>query len=254
LSKKPVGVIININEDTAAALEHSMSGKKPLPFSKREVIISPDPFLPEGSSAELEDFLLKLADSGYRQFAVNNPAHLAMLKNKDVDLIAGPYLYAFNRFAVRWLQENGVHGFVSPAENSQGNLEAVFEPGMRRQVLVPVFSYPALFRMRFRLPESYDFLYFSDKQGESFKAFSTPSASFVLPERPFSITDRISALQKKGFSKFLTDFSHTGIERAEYRKIIGTCKKSGFLDDVSRFNWKEGFYDPAKIEARNQKR
>ena len=231
-----------------------MSGKKPLPFSKREVIISPDPFLPEGSSAELEDFLLKLAGSGYRQFAVNNPAHLAMLKNKGLDLIAGPYLYTFNRFAVRWLQENGVHGFVSPAENSQGNLEAVFEPGMRRQVLVPVFSYPALFRMRFRLPESYDFLYFSDKQGESFKAFSTPSASFVLPERPFSITDRISALQKKGFSKFLTDFSHTGIERAEYRKIIGTCKKSGFLDDVSRFNWKEGFYDPAKIEARNRKR
>lgn len=254
LSEKPVRVIININEDTAAALEHSMSGKKPLPFSKREVIISPDPFLPEGSSAELEDFLLKLADSGYRQFAVNNPAHLAMLKNKGLDLIAGPYLYTFNRFAVRWLQENGVHGFVSPAENSQGNLEAVFEPGMRRQVLVPVFSYPALFRMRFRLPESYDFLYFSDKQGESFKAFSTPSASFVLPERPFSITDRISALQKKGFSKFLTDFSHTGIERAEYRKIIGTCKKSGFLDDVSRFNWKEGFYDPAKIEARNRKR
>lgn len=254
LSEKPVRVIININEDTAAALEHSMSGKKPLPFSKREVIISPDPFLPEGSSAELEDFLLKLADSGYRQFAVNNPAHLAMLKNKGLDLIAGPYLYTFNRFAVRWLQENGVYGFVSPAENSQGNLEAVFEPGMRRQVLVPVFSYPALFRMRFRLPESYDFLYFSDKQGESFKAFSTPSASFVLPERPFSITDRISALQKKGFSKFLTDFSHTGIERAEYRKIIGTCKKSGFLDDVSRFNWKEGFYDPAKIEARNRKR
>ncbi|WP_024470047.1 peptidase U32 family protein [Treponema pedis] len=252
LSDKPVRVIINLNEDTKKGFEEFLSTGKPLPFSKKEIFISLDPFMPQDKIAELETFLLYLTESGYTQFVVNNPAHITMLKNKKTNLIAGGYLYGFNRWALKWLQENGITQFTSPIENSQKNLEEVYAPGMRKQVLIPVFAYPALFRMRFTLPESYNFLYFSDKQGEAFKAFSTPSSSFVLPEKPFSITDRITALEKKGFVKFLLDFSHTEIERGEYRKIIAACRKNEFLEDTSRFNWKEGFYDPVKIEARKK--
>lgn len=253
LSDKPVRVIINLNEDTREALAGTGKSGKPLPFSKREIFISLDPFMGQAESDELELYLMSLIEKGYTQFVINNPAHITMLKNKNLNLVAGPYLYSFNRWAVKWLQENNILKFISPIENSQKNLEEVYAPGMRKQVLIPVFAYPALFRMRFTLPKTYDFLYFSDKQGEAFKAFSTPSASFVLPEKPFSITDRIGALEKKGFDKFLLDFSHTEIERGEYRHIVNSCRKGIFLEDTSRFNWKEGFYDPVKIEARKQK-
>ena len=252
LSDKPIRVIINLNEDTEKALEDSLTAEKPLPFSKKEIFISLDPFIPQDTVKPLESFLLTLIENGWTQFIVNNPAHIALLKNKKLNLIAGPYLYGFNRWALRWLQENNILQFVSPIENSQNNLEQTYAPGMRKHVLIPVFAYPALFRMRFTLPDSYDFLYFSDKQGEVFKAFSSPSAAFVLPEKPFSITDRISALEKRGFTKFLIDFSHTEIERSEYRKIISACRKNEFLQDTSRFNWKEGFYDPAKIELQRK--
>lgn len=253
LSDKPVRVIINLNEDTREALAGTAKSGKPLPFSKREIFISLDPFMGQAESDELELYLMSLIEKGYTQFVINNPAHITMLKNKNLNLVAGPYLYSFNRWAVKWLQENNILKFISPIENSQKNLEEVYAPGMRKQVLIPVFAYPALFRMRFTLPKTYDFLYFSDKQGEAFKAFSTPSASFVLPEKPFSITDRIGSLEKKGFDKFLLDFSHTEIERGEYRHIVNSCRKGIFLEDTSRFNWKEGFYDPVKIEARKQK-
>mgnify|MGYP000869162422 CR=1 FL=1 len=250
LADKPVRIILNLNEDTKKGLEDSVLSGKPLPFSKKEIFISLDPFVPQDDVFSLESFLSELIAQGYKQFAVNNPAHIAMLKNKNLNLIAGPYLYGFNRWAVKWLQENGILQFISPVENSQENLENVYAPGMRKQVLIPVFSYPALFRMRFTLPKSYDFVYFSDKQGEAFKTFSSPSASFVLPEKPFSITDKIARLETRGFGKFLLDFSHTEIERSEYRRIVSACRKNEFLQDTSRFNWKEGFYDPAKIEMR----
>ena len=253
LSDRPVRVIINLNEDTREALAGTAKNVKPLPFSKREIFISLDPFIGQAESDELELYLLDLIEKGYTQFVINNPAHITMLKNKNLNLVAGPYLYGFNRWAVKWLQENNILKFISPIENSQKNLEEVYAPGMRKQVLIPVFAYSALFRIRFTLPKTYDFLYFSDKQGETFKTFSTPSASFVLPEKPFSITDRIGALEKKGFDKFLLDFSHTEIERTEYRHIVGSCRKGTLLKDTSRFNWKEGFYDPVKIEARKQK-
>lgn len=248
LQDPPARIILNLNEEVTAGLKEVGLQGKALPFSKREIFISLEPFLPQEKEAELETLLCDLIMQGFKTFIVNNPAHIAMLKSQKVTLIAGPYLYAFNRQAIQWLRENKIYCFVSPMENSQNNLENSCDPVIRSKVLIPVFSYPALFRMRFTLPADYDFLYFSDKQNVMFKAFSTPSASFVLPEKPFSITDRISALEKKGFSKFLVDFSHTAVERSEYRYIMKACRNSSFVEDTSRFNWKEGFYDPVKVE------
>lgn len=251
LADKPVRVIINLNEDTSAGLDETIQ-KKPVPFSKREIFISLDPFLPQNKEDELAIQLEILQAQGYSQFIVNNPGHISLLRNKKNTLIAGPYLYMFNRWAVKWLQENRIYCYIPPVEASQETIESVFTPAQRSYVLLPVFSYPALFRMRFTLPKSYNFLYFSDKQGESFRAFSTPSAAFVLPEKPFSIIDRYHSLQRHQFSHFLLDFSHTVVDRKEYRFILQCLRSGQPLPDAVRFNWKEGFYNPQKVEELKQ--
>ncbi|MGP1489502.1 MAG: peptidase U32 family protein [Treponema sp.] len=260
LTDKPVRVIINLNEDTYPALVGQQSNQqqlnqqqvKPLPFSKREIFVSLDPFLPQEQEPILAEQLPQLTAQGYTQFIVNNPAHISMLRNKKNFLVAGPYLYTFNCWAVSWLQENGICAYIPPAESSQSNIETVFVPELRPQVLLPIFSYSVLFRMRFTLPKNYNFLYFSDKQGEAFRAFSTPSASFVLPDKPFSIIDRYHALQNHQFSRFLLDFSHTAIERRAYRFILQSLRSGTPLPDSVRFNWKEGFYDPQRVEELKQ--
>ena len=85
--------------------------------------------------------------------------------------------------------------------------------------VVPIFAYPALFRMRFKLPASYDFTFFSDKEGGVFKALSTEDGSFVTPEKPFSILDKSTFLKNAGFTHFLIDFSKMNNE------IISFCAK-----------------------------
>ena len=260
LADKPVRVIINLNEDTYPALagqprnpqQPNQQQPKPLPFSKREIFISLDPFVPQEKEPVLAKQLEQLTAQGYTQYIVNNPAHISMLRNKKNFLVAGPYLYTFNCWAVSWLQENGICAYIPPAEASQQNIETVFAPELRPQVLLPLFSYSVLFRMRFTLPKNYNFLYFSDKQGEAFRAFSTPSASFVLPDKPFSIIDRYQALQRRQFSRFLLDFSHTAIERRAYRFILQSLRNGTPLPDSVRFNWKEGFYDPQRVEELKQ--
>lgn len=247
LADKPVRVIINLNEDTGAGLDPQQA-QKPLPFSKREIFISLDPFLPQGKESLLAQQLERLTAQGYRQFIVNNPAHISLLRSKENFLVAGPYLYTFNCWALSWLQENGIYAYIPPAESSRENIETVFVPELRPHVLLPLFSYPALFRMPFVLPKNYNFLYFSDKQGESFRAFSTPSASFVLPDKPFSIVDRCHALQRQQFSHFLLDFSHTAVQRREYRYLLQLLREGKPLQDSVRFNWKEGFYNPQRVE------
>lgn len=262
LSDRPVRAILELNKETTPILlgpiheqnEQTPSDKKrgPLPFPKRELFISLDPFLPQDLEDKLSETIDKLIANGFKNFVVNNPGHLAMLRNKNLNLLAGPYLYSFNRWSADWLLKNGFESIVSPIENSKENLEASFDQDIRKYVFVPIFAYPALFRMRFTLPESYKFIYFSDRQGGSFKALSTEEGSFVLPVNPFSITDITMSLEKQGFKRFIIDLSKTQVLRQDYRAIMDSYRKNQKLEEIERFNWRDGFYDPDKIEERKQ--
>ena len=241
----PVRLILEFTNDTKYDLLHS---KTVLPFSKRAIYISLDPYCPAAGEEQLATELSSLIELGYCNFVANNIAHLQLLKGKAVNVIAGPYLYTFNRWAVSWFENQGIGAFVMPYENSRRNLEATFEPSVRARVLVPVFAYPALFRMRFRLPESYGFTFFSDKEGAEFKVASSSDGTFVMPELPFSLLDKTEFLSQAGFKRMLIDFSKVSITKNQIKSISGSLLKKQVLPEISRFNWKDGFYNPQQIE------
>ncbi len=257
LMDRPVRAILELTAETLPALlgEASVShsgGAGTLPFSKRELIISLDPFLPQEKEDGLSTALDRLVENGYVNFIVNNPGHIGMLRNRGLRLIAGPYLYTFNRWSIDWLNKQGLWQWITPLENSRDNLEASIDNSCREQAFVTVYAYPALFRMRFSLPKDYTFTFFSDRQGGSFKALSTQEGSYVFPEMPFSIADKTAVLQKAGFRRYVVDFSKTKVDRQEYRAVMDSLRKGTALEGVSRFNWKDGFYDPDRIEEYRQ--
>lgn len=241
----PVRVILEYNSETSYDL---LNHKTVLPFSKKQLYISLDPFCSALQEDKLKEELSTLIDDGYTNFVINNLAHIQMLKKKNVNMIAGPYLYTFNRWAVSWLENQNIGAFIMPYENSRRNLESTYDENVRSRVLVPVFAYPALFRMRFKLPSDYDFTYFEDKEETVFKVNSTPDGSFVMPEQPFSILDKVNFITSSGFKKVLIDFSKTKVTRSQIKAITTSMAKSQPLPDVSRFNWKDGFYNPQQLE------
>ena len=135
-----------------------------------------------------------------------------------------------------------------PYEDSKRNLEATYEHNVRSRVLVPIFAYPSLFRMRFKLPDDYDFTYFSDKEESVFKVNSTQDGSTVMPEEPFSIVDKTKLITSLGFKRFLIDFSNTKVTRSQIKAITLSMTKGQPLPGISRFNWKDGFYSPKQME------
>ena len=248
---RPVKLIVNLNEETKEQIENYEMKKGINPFSKKDILISLDPFLPESKIEALKKDIAFLLEHGYFSFVLNNLAHIKILKEfcqakssvSRINLIAGPYLYTFNRYAIKYLEDEGLTNIVSPIENSYENVEKCYtNKAMKEHLLLNIFAYPALFRISSPLPNKYDFLYFSDKENIIFKAFSTNSSSFVLPEKPFSITHRVAQLKKDGFERFLIDLSHTALNIKEYRFISNAFTKSLHIEDTSQFNWKEGFY------------
>ena len=243
----PVRLILELNSETLFDL---LGKKTVLPFSKKQTILSLDPFCPQGIEEKQIEQIGALTEMGYGVFVANNLAQVSVLRQKGAKAIAGPYLYTFNRWAVSWLENQNIGAFISPYENSKKNLEGVFEPKLRDRVLLPIYAYPALFRMRFKLPKDYDFTYFSDKEEVNFKVNSTVDGSFVMPEAPFSIADKTSSLKSEGFRRFLVDFSKTKVGRQEVKAVQQSMARQQPLEGVSRFNWKEGFYSISPEEYR----
>ena len=59
--------------------------------------------------------------------------------------------------------------------------------------------------MRFQLPESYDFMYFWDKEEMPFKVLTNQDGTFVMPENPFSIVDKGAQFRKDLIKRVLVD-------------------------------------------------
>ncbi len=251
----PVRVLLELNSETEYDLLNKDSPQKPLlPYPKKMLFLNLDPFVAEGSAGHLKEVLNALIEKGWTNFVVNNLAQINMLKGKKVNLLAGPYLYTFNRWAVSFLENQNVMNYISPLENSEENLKDTFYArGEKDRVLLTVFAYPQLFRMRFKLPSSYDFTFFSDKEGSSFKVNSTVDGSFVMPELPFSLLDKMNSLHSKGFTHQLIDFSKTRVLKSDIRDMIKIIQSKEVIQGASRFNWKDGFYNPEKIEAYQEK-
>jgi putative protease len=238
----PAGVMLALSRNTAAVL---LADKKPLlPFPPSGIILVLDPFLPEARDAVLAEQIPALMERGFRQFVVNNPGHFSYFRPSPHTplLIAGPYLYVFNRWANAFVSGLGAGYFVSPLENNRQNLERTAETRRRKFVFVTVFAYPALFRIRAGLDGRYSFGAFQDSQDEQFHLVSGSDGSIVYPEKPFSITDKIPFLREAGFGRFILDLTGPPLKQAAFRDLLDELNKGTALLGGVRFNWKDGFF------------
>lgn len=250
LSFSPSAVILEFNKDTRSVL---LKGSVVLPITKSKVFIKLDPFCTPTSEEVLQQDLTTLLTLGYTSYVVNNLSHIKILNKcyksisdkKTLDtltLIAGEYLYTFNRYAISFLENMGLRIFISPYENSKKNLLNTYTYKLRGKCILPIFSYPILFRIRGVLPASYDFQYFSDKKEGIFKLNNTTDGAFVISEKPFSIVDKVQELEQDGFTRFLIDFTKTTLSRRQVKAIDKALSTKTPLPNCTRFNFFDGFF------------
>ncbi|MDR0316171.1 MAG: U32 family peptidase [Treponema sp.] len=283
-SSRPVRVILAYTRKSAAYL--LSDEKPPLPFKPADIILSLEPYFPQNTAETMAGEIKLLIEKGYRQFMLNNPGQFSLFRGQQQQerdggskplLIAGPWLYMFNTWALSFVAALGVDGFVSPLENNRQNLERTLEVtavrkdskpqrgdtdrkdsgrgstdrqgrglyqnrNLRSMFFIPVFAWPSLFRIRANLGPLYDFDSFSDGRDENFSLISGPDGSIVIPEKPFSITDKIPFLKEAGFRRFIIDLSGPVLKKADYRDLMRAIADGVPLPRASRFNWKDGFY------------
>jgi putative protease len=288
-SSRPIRVLLNLNRRNAERLlGEGKQKKEALPFNKGEIIFRLDPFFPQGDEGFMGEAIEALLGEGYRQFMVDNPGHFSYFRSvmsngnaglpppnkktpgaakggkgdgrqgvKSLGLIAGPGLYAFNRWAASFVFSLGAGYLVSPLENNRQNLEKTIEAPHRHWVFVTVFAWPALFRIRADLGNLYDFGPFSDNQDEEFRLAAGEDGTRVYPRQPFSIVDKLPFLREAGFSRFILDLcggpgnSGSSLKKAQYRDLMKSAQNALLLTGASRFNWKDGFYKQEELVSKH---
>jgi putative protease len=252
-SSRPVKTMLSCTRKNAARL---LAESKLPPFKPAEIILVLDPFFPQAAAETMAGDIERLIEKGYRQFVLNNLGHFSLFRGRvdrsQVLLIAGPWLYLFNAWALSFAAALGVNGFISPLENNRQNLERTLDAGGRSSrnrggwprslFFVPVFAWPSLFRIRMDLGPLYDFDQFSDNRNENFSLITGDEGSLVIPGTPFSIIDKIPFLKESGFSRFVIDLSGPVLKKADYRELMRAVREGLPLPRASRFNWKDGFY------------
>jgi putative protease len=258
-SVRPLRVMLPLNGETA---DHLLDAARPLPFNAGEIILTLDPWFPQSAEPFLSETVPRLRALGYHQFEVNNLGHFALFKNnaalfrnsaappkdsaaKPAALIAGPFLYTFNRWAAAFVLSLGAAAFVTPLENNRQNLERTVSPGRRSLALITLFARPALFRIRASLKRQYNFGVFEDGRGEQFRLLAgggEDGGSQVIPEKPFSIVDKRPFLEEAGFRRFIIDLSGPPVKKKDYKVLMAALGNAAPLPNITRFNWKDGFY------------
>ncbi|MDR2394512.1 MAG: U32 family peptidase [Treponema sp.] len=238
-SHRPVRVMLQYTRKTGASL---LGKPQSLPFKPEEIILVLDPYFPQALEPVLEEAIPLLIDRGYGQFVVNNLGHCPYVRSAHAAVIAGPYLYSFNRWASAFLSSLGLDYAITPLENNRQNLEQTVEPHRRSCMFITLFAYPRLFHIRANLEATYRARRFLDRQDASFSLITESEGSTLIPGNPFSIIDKLPFLKAAGFSRFILDLSGPPLKKGDYQDLVRGVQEARPIPHTSRFNWKNGFY------------
>jgi len=240
LAAAPKKAMILLDKLNAEALRKNEDS---IPYKRDRLVLWLDPYYPQADAAWLEPELDYWIGRGVKTLVVNNLAHFSLLRGRDLELIAGPWLYVFNLWAAAFLFDQGVKYLIPPQEISKQNLMRLTQE-LPPKALIPItFSYPHLFKIRGDLAAKYDTASFVDRDGSSYKLNGRRDYTILSPDKPFSIIDRVPFLKKEGFDKFILDLSCANPSKGMFRDIAKAVANALPLEDSSRFNWKDGFFN-----------
>ncbi len=239
-SEKPAKVIFHI---TKSNIDEFFSNISKTQFTVDDFIIYFEPYFDYNEQIIFKDYLEKLINKGFNAFIFNNLGQLNLLKKYNVEKIAGPFTYTFNSYAAQFFNEFDIKYIVTPIESNKRNLYTLNENAKSSDFLITIFSYPELFQVIPKLKGIESEKQVIDSQNDyCFSVNSTKEKTSIIPEIPFSISDKMRDLKGKGFKKFIIDLAFTNINKNTYKQIIKAMKNSEHMEKTSRFNWKDGFY------------
>jgi putative protease len=208
------------------------SSKNFLQKHSRHIILELPKFIPEGDLDFYRILTQKLVRNNYRHFMLSHLSQRQLLPQKAIFSV-NENVYTMNDAAIQLVKENGAKLYVTPQENEYPNLLA----GKDRKAIVPLYFLPQLFysRMPIDLPAAN----FQDRD-KTYRRHLRNGFTVITPQTPVSLLQYKEKLYKKGFRRFLIDFSYEKPSQNTFNRIMKNLETSTAEQPSTTFNFKMG--------------
>ncbi|MDN5354978.1 MAG: family peptidase [Candidatus Cloacimonadota bacterium] len=208
------------------------SSKNFLQKHSRHIIVELPKFIPEGDLEFYSILTKKLVRNNYRHFMLSHLSQKQLLPPKAIFSV-NENVYTLNDAAIQMVKETGAKLYVTPQENEYSNLLA----GKDRKAIVPLYFLPQLFysRMPIDLPAAN----FQDRD-KTYRRHLRNGFTVITPQIPVSLLQYKEKLYKKGFRRFLIDFSYGKPSQNTFNRIMKNLETSTAEQPSTTFNFKMG--------------
>jgi U32 family peptidase len=189
-------------------------------------------FMAEEKINFYKENLEKLFKKGFKNFIISHISQKLIIP-KGAKIATNENIYMFNDAAIRFLKDEGIENFIFPLENDIANLVK----GSNRSGIIPMYYFPPLFYSRMPVDLERE-KQFSDKSGVSYFKTVRDGITIVIPEKPVSILQYRSKLERFGFTRYLLDFSFSEPSGIRFNTIMNSFKNMENIKDSSIFNFK----------------
>lgn len=197
-------------------------------------------YIPEADLALWRDRIAALRRKGVRSWVIDNIGHIPLFGNrKDLELVAGPFLYVWNAVAASALQDAGVSRFFVPWESDAENINAAAAAGCASTMIVNLFGYPPLAatRMALKLRPGASI---SAADGFTMTLARDAGMLTLRPQVPFMLFGSRDKLASVGIKQFAIDLSGAAPNPGLLQTLLAAYEKKRRLSEIFRFNFERG--------------
>ena len=236
-------LILSFNKTNFNGFKNQLENLENTIFQIQQIAIELPPFIAQREIQDSKNMVEYFLANGIEKFVLNNISQLGLFPasdNKNVQKIAGNYLYTWNGYSSRALKEHGFEYFFTSFEDDFLNIRRMANCGLDSRLLIPVFGYPVITRSRM-LPKETDYgTVVSDKNDISLKQMVECGINILITEKPVMLFNAIDKLKITGIKNFVIDLSFVKPNSRVLDKIMQHFKDGKNFDDSIKFNFKKG--------------
>lgn len=189
----------------------------------------------------LKKSIKEVTNLGFTAFRLNNIGQLELMANsKNMELLAGPWLYGLNTETHLFLAEHGCSMMCLSIEDDRENIRKILQGGNSGTVLATVYGRVDLFTSRISGIARKGEVSLQNDQGDKFHLRENRGLTLTSAEKAFSLLGSCGELQDMGLTDFILDLRGIGFGTSTGKEIVAAFWEDRALPGTVKLNFKRG--------------
>ncbi|MFA6614255.1 MAG: peptidase U32 family protein [Endomicrobiia bacterium] len=177
------------------------------------------------------EFIIK---KGCKNFFINNISHFNFLKNKEINIYAGQFLYTLNLYSAELLSKFNVKAFAVSWEDDLSNI-TLLSKALKNKLIVYLSGFPEILVSKMSVANEIENKNIKSNKDE-FKIITNKDDNILIPRFPVSIFNFKNNLTKLKINSFGIDLSYITPNQNYLVQVLKAFNEQIYISSNYKFN------------------